>query len=330
MILIITNKKDYTADYLIISLKSLGIDFFRLNTEDFPNITKLVLRISNDSVNGYFEEAKRLIDLKEIHSVWYRRPRQSNPSPDLIDSGARDFVIVESRETLEGLWRILPAFWVSAPDKITKAESKIYQLINAVELGFVIPSTLITNNPKEVEIFNLDCESIIYKPLKKGRIVRGDNVSYIYTSKVDQLQDQNFENVEYSPSLFQSNIKKYIDVRVTVVGEKVFAAEIHSQEIDEAKQDWRRVEVERIHHAVHTLPYEVEIKCVSLVKKLGLKFGAIDLVLTKSREYIFLEINPNGQWAWIQELCPDLRIREALIDLLVSNGDSDERRTKWQ
>jgi glutathione synthase/RimK-type ligase-like ATP-grasp enzyme len=70
-------------------------------------------------------------------------------------------------------------------------------------------------------------------------------------------------------------------------------------------------------YELHQLPQEVESQCVHLTRALGLAFGAIDLILTPQGEYVFLEINPNGQWAWLQQVIPSLPLREALADLLI-------------
>ena len=85
--------------------------------------------------------------------------------------------------------------------------------------------------------------------------------------------------------------------------------------------------VEQILHQYHALPSEIASQCVSLTHSLGLASGAIDLVLTPGGDYVFLEINPNGQWAWIQQLCPDIPLRESLANLLESAelGMPDEK-----
>ncbi len=100
----------------------------------------------------------------------------------------------------------------------------------------------------------------------------------------------------------------------------VFAVEIHSQEDVDSQFDWRRGETARLRHELHVLPPAVEVQCVTLVRALGLAFGAIDLILTPDGEYVFLEINPNGQWAWIQQLRPEIPLRETLAEILI-NGD---------
>ncbi|NDW08650.1 hypothetical protein, partial [Dysgonomonas sp. 520] len=108
------------------------------------------------------------------------------------------------------------------------------------------------------------------------------------------------EQIEFSPNFFQNHIDKSYDVRVTMVGEKPFAVLIDSQQNNETQTDWRRGEFPLKHININ-LPDDITSQCVSLLKTLNLRFGAIDFILDKSDNYIFLEINPNEQWAWIEK-----------------------------
>ncbi|MEW5987915.1 MAG: MvdC/MvdD family ATP grasp protein [Chloroflexota bacterium] len=326
MILIVTNKQDYTADFLILELRRRGVDYVRFNTEDFPQAVDLLIEIDNGGLAGQLRIYNRSVALGEIHSIWYRRPLPSESAKQLMDPGARELVITESRETLEGLWRTMPCFWISHPDSIRTAESKLLQLKTASLLGFTIPRTLVTNSPHAAESFyNRNAGQVVYKPQRYGRVIRGDTVSLIYTNLIEEYHVEHFAAVQLAPVLFQPYVPKMVEVRVVVVGDRAFAVELRSQEILAARHDWRRVDPSELPHVVHELPSEVEAKCINLLRVLRLAFGAIDFILTPEGEYIFLEINPNGQWAWIQQMCPDVHIREALVDLLISGTASHER-----
>ena len=119
------------------------------------------------------------------------------------------------------------------------------------------------------------------------------------------------------PCVFQEYIPKDIEIRATVVGEQVFAAEIHSQTSQRTKHDWRRYDLENTLHKPHELPIEVRGACVGITRHYGLEFGAIDLILTPEKKYVFLEINPNGQWAWI-EVLTGLPISDAIAQSLAN------------
>src|SRR6266496_1121568 len=144
MILIITNRQDQTAYFLIIELKRRKVDYIRFNTEDFPKNVSVNWELQNGDIDGYFIFPKKRVNLKEITSVWYRRPTFPTPALEIVDQEARDFVIEESRTTLEGVWRTLQCFWVSNPDNIRIAENKLYQLKIATQIGFAVWPTLLS------------------------------------------------------------------------------------------------------------------------------------------------------------------------------------------
>ena len=99
---------------------------------------------------------------------------------------------------------------------------------------------------------------------------------------------------------------KKVELRVTVFGHRVYTAEIDSQSQEFSKIDWRRTPQEgRNCYAVpqrpYSLPDQIEKKILLLLQRLGLAFGRLDFIVTPQNELVFLEINPNGQWFWIEE-----------------------------
>lgn len=104
---------------------------------------------------------------------------------------------------------------------------------------------------------------------------------------------------------------------VTKPGDKVFPCAISSQNSQQTIEDWRRYDLPNTPHKPYALPMDLEQKCIALVKTLGLIFGCIDMIITPNNEYVFLEINPNGQWLWIEQLT-GLPIAKALAELLIA------------
>jgi glutathione synthase/RimK-type ligase-like ATP-grasp enzyme len=131
------------------------------------------------------------------------------------------------------------------------------------------------------------------------------------------------EAIRFGPVIVQEYVAKRVELRVTVVGRAVFAAEIHSQESNHARFDWRRYDLGSTRHEVHRLPAVVADRCVEIVGRLGLRYGAIDLILTPDGRYVFLEVNPTGQWLWIEK-ATGLPIGDALCDLLLHGEVADE------
>jgi glutathione synthase/RimK-type ligase-like ATP-grasp enzyme len=123
--------------------------------------------------------------------------------------------------------------------------------------------------------------------------------------------------------IFQAYVPKLVELRITVVGRRIFAAEIHSQRTNHTRCDWRRYDQGQTPHRPHELPRDLEQRCTALVERLCLRYGAIDMVLTPDGRYVFLEINPNGQYLWIEHET-GLPISEAICDLL-TGGEPDSR-----
>jgi glutathione synthase/RimK-type ligase-like ATP-grasp enzyme len=321
MILIVTNRNDYTADFLILELKRRNAPYYRLNTEDFPRHITLTYKLSIDGNSSHISAyGRKTLWLDEVTSVWYRRPVPPAPRPD-IEPNHVGFIADESRVALEGILASLSCYWVSAPHAIRRAELKMLQLTTAQALGFLISPTMVTNSGDDaLEFYNTEEKNVIYKPLYHSRIIRGEKVDLIYSNPVGPEEATQFSRARHAPVLLQRYVPKHLEIRVTVIGSKVFAVEIHSQERAESRHDWRRPGSLQLRHLVHRLPADVAARCIQLVTALGLAFGAIDLILTPDGEYVFLEINPNGQWAWLQQMIPELPLRQTLAQLLIEAG----------
>ena len=210
------------------------------------------------------------------------------------------FVFNELTYVLEGIYKLLRnANWISSLFSIREAENKIYQMSLAKKIGFRLPNSVITNQSDEAKAFfknnNNDC---IIKPIKSGLVGEIDNLKVIFTNKLSENTD--FSSIENLPIYLQSNIKKKADIRVTVVGDDFFPAKIYSQTSSDSKIDWRKSESE-LEYSKFDLPIEIKEKCKILMTQLNLKFGAIDFIEDENGNFIFLEINPNGQWGWIEK-----------------------------
>jgi predicted ATP-grasp superfamily ATP-dependent carboligase len=141
-----------------------------------------------------------------------------------------------------------------------------------------------------------------------------------YTQVVSKRDVAYARSIRLCPVIFQAYVEKRVELRITVVGGQVFAAEIHSQHSNHTRHDWRRYDRYQTPYLPHELPRHLQQLCIQLVERLGLCYGAIDMVLTPDERYVFLEINPNGQYLWIENLT-GLAITDAICDLLISGAD---------
>ena len=300
MILIVTHKEDYTADFIIEKLNRKKIKYHRLNTEDIGTKHKITFTEKNIKIDEY----------SSFDSVWFRRTKHPKIK---FESKEEEKCFFDDFSTfLNNIWKCIDTKkWLSIPYKIYKAEDKLFQLRVAKSLKFSIPETIVTTCRQELKFFYKKHNgNIIIKPLNRGSFLSNNQRRLVFTNR---LKKEHIENQVFLsfPIIFQEEIKKIYEVRVTVVADKVFAAKVESQKNKNTIVDWRR---EKLIFKAYNLPEEMEIKCLNLVKTLGLNFGAIDLIRTDNN-YVFLEINPNGQWAWI-ETETSMRISDTIIDFL--------------
>jgi glutathione synthase/RimK-type ligase-like ATP-grasp enzyme len=307
MILIVTNREDLTADWLILELQRRGAPYVRFNTEDYPQRAALDWRIDEQRLHLDGRE----LTGDDIQTVWYRRPVSPVLRPGLPSDDSA-WATREAAEALEGFWRTLDARWVSPPPAIRLADCKALQLRDAAALGFDVPDTEITSNIDRVRaLIDRSQHGVVCKPLRDGR-VRGGGRSLMFTSLIDAAQ---LDGLEEEPHLFQAFVPKRHDLRVTVIGDEIFSTRIEAPAGCETAVDWRRSDPDSLRYQPEALPKEIADRCRALVELYGLSFAAIDLALRNDGGHTFFEVNPNGQWAFIEQRTGQ-PLRAALADLL--------------
>lgn len=302
MILIITHKEDYTCDFVINKLNDKKKPYFRLNCEDIPTYRFKIDEFLNFSVNGF----------GQFTSVWFRRTKLASYAG--YPPEQQEFLLEEYNSFLKNLLNIIDTKnWLSNPNNIYIAENKLLQLKVAKSVGFLIPKTLVTTDKDCIRQFHNDNgRKTIVKPFWNSKIQTQGKTKLLFTNLLSQRHIDDIENLEISPTIFQQCIEKKKEYRVTVIDKDIFVSSVNSQENQKTLIDWRR---DNLTFQKDQLPNDIEKKCFEIVHKLGLKFGAIDLIEDKNGDIIFVEINPNGQWVWI-ETDTGLKISDSLINYL--------------
>jgi len=321
-ILLITTRADIASDYVVLELSRLNASFYRINTDQFPLSASSTIEInsSSSSPRWLWQTKERTVGLDELRCIWFRRHRLPMMPPD-IENAHAEYSLRESDWFLRGALYTQQLTWMSHPTSLQLAESKTFQLSTARSIGLRVPDTIITNSPEDVRsFFETQSRGVIAKPLRLGYFDYGQRKTCVFTNKVEWADLENDDPIRIAPVIYQELIPKSFDIRVTVVGEDIFSAAIDSQSVPSARIDWRRADTDTLRHLVHALPPNVSDLCLRLVAKLGLSFGALDFALTPDGEYVFLEINPNGQWAWIEDLL-DLPISESVASWLVAHSE---------
>lgn len=321
MLLFLTRPDDAHADWAEAECRRRNVPYFRFHTAQFPTAVALTITPEADgALTGCLETQTTHILLETITGIWHRRPEPPAPHPEL-DPDFAPIVRKESAETLAGLYCALwDRRWVNSPTDERRANHKVYQMRLARALGWTLPQTLITNDAQEAWAFFQRCQGqMVYKPLVPF-IMLNDREEYgVYTSLVTQANiDAYLDSIQLSPCFFQQLVPKQYELRVNVIGEHVWSTAIFTQEREDTRIDHRHATEDCRHEAV-LLPTGVEQLCLRLNQALGLRMSNIDLIYTPQGEYIFLEVNPNGQWAWIEEQV-GFPLCTALIDELLGEN----------
>ena len=311
MLLLVTNQRDVTMDYVVAELQRRGSPYFRLNTELLPSSISTMLSYPRSGWS--IQIGDRLVSGEQVTSAYFRRPGAPLVPESVRDPGERAYVEAEWGSLLKSLYTRLEGLWLNAPTTIFMAEDKPRQLMLAHEIGLHVPTAAITNNLDAVrDITRLG--QAIGKPLRQA-VLAGERERVIFTTRLAELSDADAQAIVLAPFIVQTEIKKKYDVRVTVVGEQVFATAILSQEHDQTTVDWRKGSRPDLKHERIELPDLVRRQCLELLRRLGIRYGAIDFICDELDCLWFLEINPNGQWAWIENLT-GYPIASAIVDQL--------------
>lgn len=251
--------------------------------------------------DGIIKVNNSVIKMRTIKSVWNSNALQITNDANLLEQ-TRDFVNKEWTEGIMSVWNTADTVWVNHPLSISHVGNRIRQLQIASKIGLKTPKTLVTNNFQEMKEFFDECDgNVISKTLASSQGLPDGKM--IYTRKLSEDDLEHADELKYAPCMFQEYIPKKTEFRVTVIGDKVHSAEIFSQKSSKTKHDWRNYdEFSKTPYVEGELPSEVSSKLLGIMKEFKLHFGACDLIRTPEDKFVFLEINPNGRWWWIQEL----------------------------
>ncbi|MEH2214345.1 MvdD family ATP-grasp ribosomal peptide maturase [Nostoc sp.] len=322
-VLIITYSQDNESIPLVIqAIEAQGKKAFRFDTDRFP--TEMQLDI-------YYGSTKRVIlsvddqtlDLNEVSAVWYRRIAIGSKIPNSMDRQLRQASLKESRVSIEGMIASIRGFHLDPLPNIRRAENKQLQLQIAREIGLDTPRTLTTNNPIAVKQFAQECQQgMITKMLSSFAIYdeRGRE-KVVFTNPISSEDLDNLDGLRFCPMTFQEKIPKALELRTIIVGKRVLTAAVDSQALDKARYDWRKQGIALVNAwESYTLPEDVEEKLLKLMAEFGLNYGALDIILTPDGRHVFLEVNPVGEFFWL-ERCPGLPVSQVIAKILSNSAN---------
>jgi len=298
-ILVITSSYDLTVDYIISKFEALN--FFRLNTDRLDEY-----QISFYNSRWEIIDSFKSITNNDVKAIYYRKPVL--PHLDQFNPQYHNYMHKEILTLIEGVIEQFEGNCLSKPSILKRADNKIVQLQLAEKIGLQMPLSLITNSNHSAKIFCTDKKTIV-KPISVGKLLYENKVGIIQTNYVDP--SFGFKGLELAPSYFQEYVDKDYELRVTVVHDQFFPVRIETTE----KVDWRKAKKGNIQYFKDILPDNIKSLCLQMMRLLSLKYAAFDFIVSKG-QYVFLELNANGQWAWLeQEL--NLSISDSIIRYLV-------------
>jgi glutathione synthase/RimK-type ligase-like ATP-grasp enzyme len=318
MILIISSPEDPHAQAVMAELDRMGRPHRLLNLAEFPGKLSLTARLDDrrsDFSLTFADGAK--IPMDEVTAVWWRRPQAFGFPAEIKDPAHRHFAQSEAGTAFQGMYQASSCLWINNVVRDAAAAHKPWQLKLAREAGLSIPETLITNDPEEARAFwRQHPGEVIYKPFLQTYH------AWRETRKIEAEAEALAEAVRLTPVLFQRYVPAVCDLRVTVIGERLFAAAARGEEYE---LDIRFNLAAK--YRPHELPDEVEQRLFALMRRLGLEYGAVDFRLTPEGEYVFLEVNPAGQFLYIEK-ATEQPIARALAEHL-AHGVAASSAADW-
>ncbi|WP_262058040.1 ATP-grasp ribosomal peptide maturase [Streptomyces sp. STR69] len=316
-VLVATEPLDLTADMVIAELNRKGVEVVRFNPADIGTDLAVSARFGGlpAPVVGQLRTQSRTVALEHARAVYWRRPGW--PTFAHLEAADARYAAAQVRYGLGGILYALDGpLWVNHPLRDAAADYKPAQLAVAQRLGLTVPPTLVTNDPHKARQFIAAHGPVVAKTLRWTPYER-DGVPM--TSWAEPVVTDEIDNtLRTAPHLFQVRVEKVADLRVLVVGRRVFGVRI-----DSGLLDWR-TDYDALSYAVVGLPGRLVKALHDVLDHFGLASGSFDIAVDGDGEFHWLELNPNGQWGWLEEKT-GLEMAAAFADLLI-RGEPDGHR----
>lgn len=306
-ILIVSELDDYHSIAVKNELDKIGFNTLIFDNSDFPQKCSIYYELGTSPIINH--TLLGTIDLSKVKSVWWRRPKTYLMPKEMKHPTIRKFSISECSQTFKGMLINTAQLFMNDIGNSKKASLKLLQLDKAKKLGLVVPKTIVTTNPQQaISSIKKYGRNFVYKTFT------GCDFG-IFETRILDINNQSeivaLTSLEFCPMIIQEMIDGEYDIRATVVGEQVFSGKIMFKE-GRHPVDGR---IDRVPINKCELPQDISDKLVRMTKELGLFYSAIDLRFSKDKGYVFFELNPEGQFLWI-EIETGLKISQAIAEFL--------------
>lgn len=329
-VLLLTHSRDeYVVDRVAACLQERGVRPFRFDTDRFLGEVDAEISFPSSSRSGAARDGLVLTDRRsgesvrgaEIAAAWTRSLWPAT-AVESIDAEYRDGARLQAQCALRGVFAALgPVRWTNDPSANQRAiGDKVLQLRVARQVGLEIPETLVTNDPEAARRFVERVRdaggAVVTKLLAALSMSMDRSGAFVPTTEVDDEVFEQLDSLRLAPMIFQVKAEKASELRIQMVDGEIFAGAIDASGTSGAT-DWRLVPGGSSPWRRAEVPSAVADRLRRLMRALDLEYGAIDVIRTPEEEYLFLEVNPLGEWGMLERDL-DLPISRAVADHLAA------------
>jgi hypothetical protein len=310
---------DPHAHYVAWALATAGYQTIFINSwhDNCPTNTTLYIDKSVDDFTS--------AEWNNADAVWCRR-LSAPPVIDKDDEGGDEFTMVEERrftKWLIGMQEDRPIRWINPPSATQAAENKFRQLKFAKLHGLGIPRTLVTAQPDRFRAF-LKMEGVVvakaldsYSWEQESGETLAAFATVLDLERGSHLSD---DDIAQCVTIYQQRIDKVADVRMVIMGTDAFAFKVI--QLGEQHFDFRIgfYQQNQLRYEAIAIPTSIKKKVIDLTSSLGINFASADFALQADGEWIFLDLNPNGQWLFVEDGCPESHLGQKFCSFFVDGS----------
>jgi ATP-GRASP peptide maturase of grasp-with-spasm system len=327
MILIITIDSDPSVNHVINWVNSYHVKWSRINSKPKLLKQRATIEISNDVIQNDIILDDSKVSFSEFNSVWYRRtPEYPNFDFSLNCSPSLKYTI--ERNVLNEANELFNYYVSNLKDRYSLGNAhlfnlnKLAQLEIAVNCGLAIPQTIVTNIKTELIKFNKKLKKTIIKPLQNIAFHSVKEKYFIpYTKILSKDMIAEFPE-NFKPCLFQKYIEKKFEIRSFYLNNKFYSMAIFSQSNKQTAVDFRAYDKDLPNRVVpYNLPIALEEKLRLFMQRFNLNTGSFDLIYSTENNYIFLELNPVGQFGMVSYPCNYFLEKQIALNLIRNKNE---------
>lgn len=291
------------------ALQARGARAFRFDTDRFPCDHSITARLCGHDARIVLARAGDTVEVGELAGAWQRRLDVGAALPRTMDARLRDASIQSARRALRDAVASLPCFVLDPVERVWHADHTQLQLRVARHIGLDTPRTLTTNSPEALRAFRDECHGSVVSDARVVSVL--DEEAHARFAVAQRGAGEELADPALVPRTFQEHVPASVALRVTIVGERVFTAASRGADLRGAAParlaTWQP----------HVLPHDVEAGFVKLLDVFALNYAAIDAAVTDDGRYVFLGLDPLGDFAWLERGGPQFPISDAIADVTI-------------